>query len=749
MFRVDGRHAGEVFATLAQQAHLPPRVRAVLDGLLARCGQYFGAALIRALDEIERELFQLAERSNNNAVQQERFAALREIKLARNAVVPHFLQHVESGLAQMRGAASGAAFAWKRPAEAARDALELIDASVFEEELALQEVASKSEIRHSQALYALAHRLGVVAGTPAWPNEILPLGPAQLASAFRHALSGISLGVAQRVLAYRQFDRVAMLPIGAFYERLNAWLADQRVLPNLSIQSAFRRSEAEHSDAVGQTGEASAPASARAADAAANPEIDDQEMFKTLRNLLGAQRSMAPPSPISDTPVFHASGADLQSVLGVLQRGLPSRAASASTYDSEHFKNVLAVKLRRASPQGRPLSLAEEDSDTVDLVGMLFDYITRNVRDDSGALTLLTRLHVPVLRVALGDKTFFTRRDHPARTLLNTIAETGAHWIDESDADPDLLSKMQLVVDHVGSDFDGDVGLFETLLEDLDRHMQLLARRAEIVERRHIDAAKGRDKLDVARENARAAIMRVLQASNATPAVRTLLEHAWTDALALAALRRGENGVEFKRRVAVARELAQRRPAPAASAADEALRSDLEAGLCQVGLHNEDVRSVLASLFPPSAAQAPLPSAELARIATTLKDKTRLGGEPGHAQAADAPAAPGLNSAETAMLEKLRKTAFGTWFDFITNQQGAAVRRKLAWFSTMTGRCLFVNQRGARSEDRTLEQLAREMARGQARIVAAESNSMIDRAWKAIVDVLRPHAAEPLRGAHP
>ena len=752
--RIHADGAGATFATLAQQAHLPPRVRAVLDGLLLRCGQYFGAALIRTLDEIERELFQLAERSNNNAVQQERFTELREIKIARNVVVPHFLQHVEGGLAQMRGAARNVAPVWNLRSEAPGDALELIDALVFEEELALQEVASKSEMRHNQALYALAHRLGVVAGTPAWPNEILPLGPAQFADAFRHALSDVSLGVAQRVLAYRQFDRVAMLPIGPFYDRVNAWLAVQRVLPNLSIQSAFRRIETEHDVGAEPTPPQPQPAQtqARATGAGTAPtpsaQVDDIELFETLRGLLGARRESWG-AAIAETPTFHAGSADLQSVLGALQRGPASRTAAATAYDSEHFKNVLAVKLRRASPEGHPLSLTDEDSDTVDLVGMLFDYITRNVRDGSGALTLLTRLHVPVLRLALGDKTFFTRRDHPARALLNTIAETGAHWVEESDADPELLKKMQLVVNHVGSEFDGDVGLFENQLDDLGRHMQMLARRAEIVERRHIDAAKGRDKLDVARENAREAIGHVLQASVATSAVRTLLEHAWTDALALSALREGAHGAQFKRRIAIAEQLTQRAPAPAVGDIDEALRSDLDAGLRQVGLHDEDVRGVVGCLFPPADATGPLPSAELARITSTLRDKTRLGGdaEPS-ALSQSARGAPTLDKAEAAMLEKLHKIPFGTWFDFVTNQQGLSVRRKLAWFSTMTGRCLFVNQRGARSEDRTLEQLAREMARNQARIVVAESNSMIDRAWKAIVEVLHPHAAEPTHAGH-
>jgi hypothetical protein len=423
-------------------------------------------------------------------------------------------------------------------------------------------------------------------------------------------------------------------------------------------------------------------------------------------------------------------------VLGALQRGrTPGATTGKITYDSEHFKNTLMVKLRRASPQGRPLELAEEDGDTIDLVGMLFDHITRNVREGSGASSLLTRLHVPVLRVALGDKTFFTRRSHPARELLNTIAETGARWIDDSDADPDLTRKMQLVVEHVSADFDGDLAIFENLLGDLSQHMQLLARRAEVVERRHIDAAKGRDKLDVARETARSAIVRVIQSGAPTPMVRALLEQAWTDALALSVLRQGEGGSEYQRRLAIAEKLAHH---ITGAVLDETLADDLDVGLRQVGLHVDDVNRVRETLFPPAGKVVDASPESLSRIDHALKGTTRLGSETIKREAPAARPAPALNVAETNALIQLRKTPFGTWFEFVLNQQGLSARRKLAWFSTMTGRCLFVNQRGARSEDKTLEQLARDIVRGQARVVVEEQTSLIDRAWKAIMETLRP-----------
>jgi hypothetical protein len=89
------------------------------------------------------------------------------------------------------------------------------------------------------------------------------------------------------------------------------------------------------------------------------------------------------------------------------------------------------------------------------------------------------------------------------------------------------------------------------------------------------------------------------------------------------------------------------------------------------------------------------------------------------------------------MFERLRSLPFGTWFELAINQQGERVRRKLAWYSTVTGHALFVNQRGVRTDEKTLHQLAHDVVHNQAFIIEPEKESLVDRAWKSIVASLR------------
>ncbi len=302
---------------------------------------------------------------------------------------------------------------------------------------------------------------------------------------------------------------------------------------------------------------------------------------------------------------------------------------------------------------------------------------------------------------------------------------------------------MQLVVDRVTQEFDGDLTLFEEMMSGLSQHMHTLARKAEVTERRHVDAARGREKLAIARKRAHDAISARVAAAKPGKLVRTVLEQAWIDVLALTLLRQGENSETYKKRLAVADRLLAADPGRAGSskAVPAELREEIETGLDQVGYHKDDIHAVVKRLFlPEQAANEENPSSNT-EIAIKLKSKVRFGDDTAEAQPApDAgrqKTAIKAGSEQERMLERLKTLPFGTWFEFRTNQQGDKIRRKLAWFSTLTSRCLFVNQRGARTDEKTLEQLALDVVTGQAAIVEPEQESIVDRAWKAIMSSLR------------
>jgi hypothetical protein len=247
----------------------------------------------------------------------------------------------------------------------------------------------------------------------------------------------------------------------------------------------------------------------------------------------------------------------------------------------------------------------------------------------------------------------------------------------------------------------------------------------------------------MARETASRAIASRLAAAKPSRLLRTLLEQAWTDVLALTVLRQGEGSEIYKRQLDVADQLIAAGEAGQGAGARPlaaAWREEIETGLAQVGYHDDEVRAVVDRVFTPERAEHDDTAISQTDLAMRLKSKMRLG----ETVAAEAPlqtaqlrqASLQLNAEETQMLERLKSMPAGAWFELIGKTPNDRTRLKLSWSSAMSGRCLLVNQRGARVDECDLDHLARDIIAGRVRLSPPERESLVDRSWKAVATTL-------------
>lgn len=730
----------------------PPRVRKLLDGIRRIVLDRVGNLLATAFDEDTKDLFAQADKAPSSAVQQAHFDTLRSLAVGRERSLARFREALEREVERIgsRNADDRAA----APPSTANlpEALELVETDNLEQDLAIEEIAGKNELRHHLTLHRLAHRFAILAGLPAWEPADLPLGPHRLMGLLRDAIADLNLAGEYRVGLLRAFDRTAMREVGKLYEATDAYLVEQQILPNLRLfrssgpagVSADTRAETTAPNQQPGEDESDHPA-AESAFAAASESNGDRDLFQSLRQLLATSRGLLGPAfaPSGEGDGNPVSRADLQAVLSAMQRAPAAYPAAGGARPM--LRRDVFTRLQAAGPQNLHPQLAAEDRDTIDIVDLLFDQIVTREIAGHGAGLLLGPLQYAVLRVALADKKFFAQQSHPTRVFLDTLANAAARWIDSAEPDPEISGKLKAVSERVGTGYDGDVGLFADAHAELSRYLESIARRAESTERRNVEAAKGRERLDIARQRAQAVIARFLERGNPPALVRTLLEQAWTDVLALTILREGEDSATYRRRLAVADRLSGRGPAHDGPA-NKALREELETGLSLIGLHHDELRALCAGLFDTGVG-APIEAANdtdaAARIESVLQRKARFGhgAQAGPSDPADVARNPEppkpLDAREEAELQRLRKLPFGTWFEFVTNQQGTAARRKLAWYSSVTGHCLFVNLRGVRSAELTMAQLARDIVRGQIRQWSPPpEKSLLERAWDAVKRLL-------------
>ncbi len=819
------------------ERHFPRRVREAIEELHAATAEGMRELAQHALKEFDQTLFRNAEQARNNTEQARCFEAIRLVRECEAAIVDRLLARLESDMAAApwsSGTPVGAV------AEADTGALSLVEEHVLDQELALQEMASRATIRFSEPLHLLGLRFAVLVGTPALEAEQLPVGPDSLASALGEAVSVANLPLEQRMLLFRILERHLLSRLGLLYGKLNTIFVARRILPNLGL-SARRIAGTPAPATTGATAAAAMPpapqigasptpprtlppaagpagpipvpsraptpspspplaAPPSATEPFAGPPPTTPEMLSELSadlvrfpGLAGLMRpvvgfpelslgpSDADPAEelkLVDTlmsllarrrealgqsvPATASPGVAEQSIQLALanlqrQRHAGRHVPGATRSGIEALRDDLLAQLRAFTPPGQTPQLGASEQDAIELLGMLFGELSEEHRDTQPVRELLTRLEVPLLRVALRDRSFFSSPAHPARRLLNAISASGRFWVDEHGEDTLLFTRLRAMVDRITRDYDDDLAVFDDLLEDLNGFLGTLARKSEVAEKRHVETARGRERLELARRSAITAIANLLEGRETAAIARTLLEQTWTDVLALTILKHGNDPAELERVLSVANRLVDaldpRRPS-----LDEAgvarLKRDLVAGLGQVGYHDEDARLIADRLFDPEHAGRDGLPVSLTEIAIKLKSRTRLGAEidpvkpvtsANAAPAADgrepeeaAAAAPPLTltDAEAAVRRHLEQTRFGTWFEFVL-PGGRRSRRKLAWFSPVSGRCLFVNARGARAAELALDDLARKIVAGDVSVIAAESDGDVERAWKRIANSLK------------
>ncbi|TGW20292.1 DUF1631 domain-containing protein [Stenotrophomonas maltophilia] len=728
---------------------LPPRVRELLGALIGLCRQTLAAPLILTVEALEQTLLHDADRARNPMQQADLMAQRGQLHAFAGHFADRMLDAVAEALVGLRAPSTAAAAHASPPPLPGMLGLSLVDEHEVDRDLLLTEMIRRETLRSTNTLNLLGQRLGVLAAAPAFEADTLPLAPQALCAMVRQIAEQDTLGVEVQLALYRSFERQVLERLGDILDRANALLAQHGVLPGLVYTPYLARSSSTRriiTQSVGG-GRATQPAKRAAApltgwngsapagswsnlvqdafnDAvapgAAAPGVTTSTGSALHELLQQARHATAPPADAAAVP-----SAAVDAVLARLQ------AQSSAATGVADLQAAVVAQLR--SEHGAQAQLGSHDRDNLDLLRMLMQQVQQQQRPDPVPAALLARLQVPLARAAMADPGFFVRDEHPARELLNQIAEVGANWLGDDDVDPQLLQRMaQSVQGLLGQDARSPEA-FATANEDVQQHQRAAAHRAELAERRHVEAARGKERLELARRQANAQIDQCCDAQGPPRFVQTLLRQAWADALTLTRLRHGDDSPQWQERLhqteRIAAVTAQAVDAPGGT--DTSLASDVESALVQVGYHAEEAAAVARRLATPGGEDE---STSRTELSARLKARARLG-EHAASGGGNASLAP-RSSAEEAAYQQLATLPFGSWFD-IDSGDGTLRRQRLSWYSLLTGHALFVNPRGQKIADTDLDTLARQISAGRAQLVTEDKGRLVDRAWQASLGALR------------
>ncbi|MFK3974702.1 DUF1631 domain-containing protein [Pseudomonas sp. NPDC087358] len=716
------------------------RLPVVLLQVRDKAAQQLKESLQTLFDNADDTLFEMADRAHNNAEQNIFFEAMRDLRLKRKSIERNFLDKFFEAFLRL-GQYEIAEPILAEPVSF--DKLALVHNDDLERTVAVDAMVTKVVNRDGVALSQLTTRLNELIPQPL-TDQTNPLGPTLLCDFFLQAGRNLGVEIKVKLIILKLFEKYALTNADELYEEANQLLISAGVLPELKVLPSRRSTD--RSAAPAPSAEALRADNAALVQAAEKLDTSVQEVFGALQELLVHVRGNLTPRPDNAVEARAISSADLLRLLSHLQQYVP-RAETPDDFDLRAQLEQLIGRVSARSGKFRVVGTMDED--VINLISMLFEFILDDRNLPASLRALIGRLQIPMLKVAVIDKSFFSRGSHPARRLLNEIASAALGWGGRDDSQRDsLYTRIDQIVQRLLHDFVDDPAIFTELLVDFLAFTSDERRRSELLEQRTRDAEEGRALAELARQRVQQALNDRLLGKTLPEVVVRLLQEAWSKVLLLTCLKHGEQSGEWKAGL---------------QAMDELIWS--------VESHDEpDARQRLLELVPgllkslrdglSSAAFDPFATSEFFSQLEAL-----------HVQAfnhvareADAETTVGESVNGTSMMAVVEEIVLvapgeqvlsepslhlpeddeglmqvdtlrmGSWVE-IQEDEDHKLRCKLAAIVEPSGRYVFVNRTGMKVLEKTRMGLAVEFRRGTIRVL--DDSLLFDRALESVLGNLR------------
>jgi len=455
--------------------------------------------------------------------------------------------------------------------------LGLVDEDDLNESLKVNEMAGKLRGYCEEELTALDQRVGVLLGDANLQADNNPFSPRAICDAFKHAGRDIEPEIRIRMVLVKLFDDHVLDDIRSIYKAVNALLVQHSILPKIRYGRA-RNQEGGGGGPLAADSAAALHAGAALTGSGIAVPVAEQDVFSVLQSLIATRgKAMGQPGaglasepgpaaasqgavqigdfpPIFDLPSQAdgtaaqalLQGAALLSLLTRIQHGDFSQAGGGVSLPPTTEAGATNV-LRELKGTSVGTGLGQMEIVTLDIMAMLFDQIFDDRKIPNAMKWLIGRLQIPMLKVAILDKTFFSTRTHPARQMLDTLGEIAVGLPADIDSSNPLYQRVETIVEKLIAGFEDSLEIFDIVRQELE---EVVARENQRVEERTRSTAtrlEQKERLGVAKAIAQDEVKARLQAGPMPKVVQKFLAQHWIKLLLIIYAKRGKDCEAWKR----------------------------------------------------------------------------------------------------------------------------------------------------------------------------------------------------------
>jgi predicted transcriptional regulator len=456
----------------------------------------------------------------------------------------------------------------------------------------------------------------------------------------------------------------------------------------------------------------------------------------TLGNFLGAPiqgggaKAAHSGEEVSSYPVSTAQHFGHDEILSALSsiQALPQFASSDELrFDAEMVKQALLSAIAKTSGGIVTKRINQIAEKTIDFIELVFEAIIEDGDISDTIKALLLRLQIPVIKASMIDQEFFIYDDHPARILLDRIAEVGMGVTEHSD---EIYIRLDRIVNQLISEYELDTETFQTALDKVNEFVE---------ERDEIARAKEEEAQQQAlREHARNSVLKSLRnitAGKTLPeTTHTLVLKRWPTLMFNHYLENGKENDGWVSIVEVLRDVVES-VQPFKSAEDLAylvaekdnLIERVNQHLSQTYKSKKDIQQVVSGLIEvyddmisDANYQAEEIQAAEQTITETPREKEPIKPEPAHVPTTSLPS----------------NIMPGMWFQISTGKGNLTRRCKLSVVIVEDEKLIFVTHDGEVVAEKSFEEFTEELDKDISKVIMG--HSVFDYALNSVITKLEP-----------
>lgn len=399
------------------------------------------------------------------------------------------------------------------------DELSLVSQDTMDEMVLINTISGKAYENFSEAINHLSIRLEFLAEQTPMIFSKDALIPLHFCESFQQTITILDISTSDKLILYKLFDNEVAGNLNILYDKLNTLLIEAGVLPKIKRKvphnenagssgsdldeyedmdeeeildesggshgggSGGRRSQGSNQGATGQPGGAgeASPGNNDSRPISETEKYNNALLEKygnkniggypidrasdIIRDFIGSNTASA--GSTEGNPQFYGHK-DVVTALTKMQNVTQTQIQEAhpviERIDAASIKQALLSTI--ASEQGGTITkqINQVIEKTIDFIKLIFDAIIDDESISDTIKALLLTLQIPVIKASMLDQEFFINDDHPARELLDKIAELGVGVTAHSDP---LYKELQETIKTLLTDYNDNIDAFVVALDKI------------------------------------------------------------------------------------------------------------------------------------------------------------------------------------------------------------------------------------------------------------------------------------------